>query len=191
MAWIRTIPWDEADGVLREAYDWQAERLGAPAEFTQLGSLYPEITYERLRLYRAVEGCPSRLSGIERQAAALATSAVNRTGHCASGLRLKLADMGADPAWIEAVWRDPDTARSGTARLDAVVQHAVALSRDPAAMTEAHLDALREHGLDDLDLLDLNNMVAYYNYINRVVNGLGLRSEMKTVHEATQALPAT
>jgi uncharacterized peroxidase-related enzyme len=189
MVWITTIPWTDAEGVLREAYDWQAERLGAPAEFTQLGSLYPEIVYERLRMYRAVEGCPSGLSDVERQAAALATSAVNRTAHCASGLRLKLGALGADAAWIDAMWEDPDTAASGDGRLDAIVRHAVLLSRRPGDVRAADLDALRAHGLSDLDLLDLNNMVAYYNYVNRVANGLGLHSEMLSLHEATRALP--
>ena len=42
----------------------------------------------------------------------------------------------------------------------------------------ADLDELRAHGLSDLDLVDLNNMIAYYNYINRVVNGLGLDTVM-------------
>ena len=50
---------------------------------------------------------------------------------------------------------------------------------------------LRNHGLDDLALLDLNNMVAYYNYINRVVMGMGIRSVMDTTHEATRALPGS
>ena len=30
---------------------------------------------------------------------------------------------------------------------------------------------------------------SYYNYINRVVMGLGLRSEIATAHEATNAVP--
>ena len=47
MTWIRTIAWPEADGQLKEAYDWQAAALGSPAEFTILGSLYPAIVEER------------------------------------------------------------------------------------------------------------------------------------------------
>ena len=47
-AWIATIPWHEADGLLREAYDWQAAKLGEPTEFTQLGSLAPELVMLRL-----------------------------------------------------------------------------------------------------------------------------------------------
>ena len=59
----------------------------------------------------------------------------------------------------------------------------------PAAVTQDDLDPLRDHGLSDLDILDLNNMVAYYAYINRVVMGLGLRSVMTSTREATSAVP--
>ena len=41
----------------------------------------------------------------------------------------------------------------------------------------------------DLDILDLNNLVAYYCYTNRVANGLGLKTEIGTTREATLALP--
>ena len=44
------------------------------------------------------------------------------------------------------------------------------------------------HGLDDVDLVDLNNIVAYYAYINRVANGLGLFSEIPEAH-ARGAVP--
>src|SRR5712691_3366037 len=71
MAWIRTIPREDATGTLKEAYDWQAKRLGEPTEFTQLGSLYPELVMQRLHLYKTVEACPSGLSPVERQLAAL------------------------------------------------------------------------------------------------------------------------
>jgi hypothetical protein len=40
-------------------------------------------------------------------------------------------------------------------------------------MSDVDVDGLRNLGLSDLTL-DLNNIVAYYNYINRVANGLGL-----------------
>lgn len=189
MSWIRTIPWDEADGDLRDAYDWQARSLGEPAEFTMLGSLYPAITEERLRLYRAVEGCPSDLSEIERQSAALVASTINSTAHCASGLRLKLASLGLDDAVLDMIEATPHDVTTGEARFDAICAHAAKLTATPSDMTADDLDRLREFGLDDLDLLDLNNIVAYYCYINRVVMGLGLRSVMSTTHEATSAVP--
>ena len=189
MAWIETVSWPDAEGPLRDAYDWQAAALGEPAEFTMLGSLYPPIVEERLRLYRTVEQCPSQLSAIERQSAALVTSRLNGTDHCASGLRLKLESLGLGAEVLDAIDADPAGVQSGDDRLDAVCAYAAKLSQSPAAVTEDDLGPLREHGLSDLDILDLNNMVAYYAYINRVVMGLGLRSVMTSTHQATSAVP--
>jgi uncharacterized peroxidase-related enzyme len=189
MAWIRTVPWNEATGLLKEAYDWQAAKLGEPSEYTLLGSLYPEIVYERLRLYKTVEGCPSGLSPIERQVAALVTSVLNQTPHCTSGLRLKLESLGMDPALLAAICEDPRTARSGDARLDAILAYAVKLTLEPGKMARGDVDALRAQDLSDLDILDLNNMVGYYCYTNRVSNGLGLTTTLTSVREATLALP--
>lgn len=186
--WIETVPWDDAEGELADAYAWQAKALGEPAEFTMLGSLYPPIVTERLELYRTVEQCPSALSQIERQAAAYVVSLLNGTDHCASGLRIKLRSFGAGEQ-VEAIDAAPSGPDTGDRRLDAICAHAAKLTSSPTAMTKADLVELRSHGLSDLDLVDLNNMVAYYNYINRVVMGLGLRSVMTTTHEATKALP--
>jgi uncharacterized protein YciW len=80
---------------------------------------------------------------------------------------------------------------TGERRYDTICGHAAKLTSRPTEMTEADIDALRAVGLDDLDVLDLNNMVSYYNYINRIVMGLGLRSTMSTEHEATHAVPST
>ena len=54
-----------AEGRLKEAYDWQAQRLGEPTEYTQLGSLHPELVYERLRLYKVVDQLESGLTDTE------------------------------------------------------------------------------------------------------------------------------
>ena len=189
MAWIDTVPWADAEGPLRDAYDWQAAALGEPAEFTMLGSLYPAIVEERLRLYRTVEHCPSQLTPIERQSAALVTSRLNGTDHCASGLRLKLESLGLATAVLDAIDADPASVDSGDGRFDAICAYASKLTRSPDAVVQDDVDRLREHGLSDLDILDLNNMVAYYAYINRVVMGLGLRSVMTTTQQATSAVP--
>jgi uncharacterized peroxidase-related enzyme len=189
MAWIDTVPWDESEGTLRDAYDWQAAALGEPAEFTMLGSLYPDLVEERLRFYRVAENCPSELAQTERQAAALVTSRLNGTDHCASGLRLKLESLGLSAGILDAIDADPAHVETGDRRLDAICAHAAKLTSTPTEMTETDVAMLRGVGLSDLDIVDLNNMVAYYCYINRVVMGLGLRSVMSTTHEATRAVP--
>lgn len=71
----------------------------------------------------------------------------------------------------------------------AIVAYAKKLTLTPGEITEQDIEALREAGFGDLEILDLNNIVAYYNYINRVANGLGLRTEIATAKEALGAVP--
>ncbi|HET7855939.1 MAG TPA: NAD(P)H-hydrate epimerase [Gaiellaceae bacterium] len=62
-------------------------------------------------------------------------------------------------------------------RLRALLAYALKLTRTPAAMTREDLDALREHRLDDRAIVDANQVVAYFNYVNRVADGLGVELE--------------
>jgi uncharacterized peroxidase-related enzyme len=188
MPWIATVDWAAAAGVLKEAYDWQAASLGEVSEFTQLGSLYPDLVMERLRLYRVVEGAPSALSPVERRLAAYVASSLNETPHCASGLVHRLADLDVSAELMDSAAQHPMALDSGDGRLDAIAAYAARLTREPGGVTQADVERLREAGLDDLAILDLNNIVAYYNYINRVANGLGLKTEIPADH-ARRALP--
>jgi NAD(P)H-hydrate epimerase len=58
-----------------------------------------------------------------------------------------------------------------------LLAYALKLTRTPAATTQEDVDALREHGLDDRAIVDANQVVAYYNYVNRVADGLGVELE--------------
>ena len=54
---------------------------------------------------------------------------------------------------------------------------AVKLTETPAATNDAEIDALREAGFSDRDILDIVEVVAYYAYANRIADGLGLETE--------------
>jgi len=59
----------------------------------------------------------------------------------------------------------------------AMCEYAVTLTRDPGGTTRADLDGLREAGLGAREVIDLNQVVAYFNYVNRVAQGLGVTLE--------------
>jgi uncharacterized peroxidase-related enzyme len=181
-AWVTTVAPEEADGLLKEAYDWQAQRLGEPTEYTQLGSLHPELVYERLRLYKVVDQLESGLTDTEKHAVVYVTSVLNQTPHCASGARHKLELEGVSDELVTQLADDPLAARTGSTRLDEIVRYTVILARSPGAIGENDIDALRRAGLSDADIVALNNLAAYYSYTNRVATGLGLRSEVPAAH---------
>lgn len=62
-------------------------------------------------------------------------------------------------------------------RLQALCTYALKLTREPAAVTEADVAALRAVGLDDRAIVDANQVVSYFNYVNRIADGLGVELE--------------
>lgn len=64
-----------------------------------------------------------------------------------------------------------------TPRLRALLQFAERLALQPGSVRSEHLDALREHGLDDRAISDAVQVVSYFSYINRVADGLGVDLE--------------
>jgi alkylhydroperoxidase family enzyme len=51
------------------------------------------------------------------------------------------------------------------------------VTRAPAATREQDVESLRRHGLSDRDILDGVQVIAYFNYINRVADALGVEPE--------------
>ncbi|MGQ0554113.1 MAG: hypothetical protein ACT4PU_12945 [Planctomycetota bacterium] len=62
-------------------------------------------------------------------------------------------------------------------RLRALLQYAERLALRPAETSEAHITALREAGLDDRAIHDAAQAAAYFAYINRIADGLGVDLE--------------
>jgi len=80
-------------------------------------------------------------------------------------------DDAAREALALAVGRDWREAQLSP--LDAALAaYAEKLTRAPATVTESDLAALRKFGLDDVALHDAVQVVAYFNYINRIADAL-------------------
>ncbi len=52
--------------------------------------------------------------------------------------------------------------------------YAEKLTRTPGAMDVADVDALRAEGFGDRDVLQICQVVAYFNWVNRMADGLGV-----------------
>ena len=77
---------------------------------------------------------------------------------------------------MHAIARDWRTARLNPVD-SALCAYAEKLTSHPAAMTAADVAALRQVGLDDVAIHDATQVIAYFNYINRVANALGVERE--------------
>jgi uncharacterized peroxidase-related enzyme len=59
----------------------------------------------------------------------------------------------------------------------ALLAFAEKLTREPARMSPSDLDQLRQEGFSDRAIHDAVQAIAYFNYINRVADGLGVDLE--------------
>lgn len=59
----------------------------------------------------------------------------------------------------------------------AMLAFAERLTRAPWASGPDAVDELRRHGFDDRDIHDIVQVAAYFNYINRIADGLGVEPE--------------
>ena len=92
-----------------------------------------------------------------------------------------LARETGDSSLAEAVasgrWQELDE------RTRALCAYAVKLTRTPGEMIEDDLSRLRELGLDDRAIVDANQVVSYFNYVNRIADGLGVELEAEWPQE--------
>lgn len=58
-----------------------------------------------------------------------------------------------------------------------MLDYAVKLTREPWTMTAEDVAALRRAGFEDAAILDINQVAAYYAFVNRLADGLGVEIE--------------
>ena len=59
----------------------------------------------------------------------------------------------------------------------ALLEYAVKLTERPSEMKRSDVVKLREHGFDDLAIHDLCAITAYFAFVNRIADGLGVELE--------------
>ena len=74
---------------------------------------------------------------------------------------------------IETDWRSAGLSE----QREAMLTYAVKLTVSPGDMERPDVDALREAGFNDRDVLDIAEITAYYAYANRIADGLGIDTE--------------
>ena len=116
----------------------------------------------------------SGLSRTERELIAVAVSAANECLYCtiAHGAALRVLSKNAVIAdQVTANYRHADL----TPREAALVEFAVKVTREPAKVDAADLEALKTHGLSDADVWDAGAIAAFFNLSNRMATMAGLR----------------
>ena len=173
MSWIDEIEISEADGRLAEIYQELVEKRGKVSNILKVHSLRPEAMSGHLDLYMTLMFGRSGLSRAEREAIGVVVSAENDCAYCVNHHTEALRRFIKDEETLSMLMT-ADGLETLEPRLSNIVRHAEKLTSAPEAMTESDLGELRAVGLSDRDILDLTLIAAYFNFVNRLVLGLGV-----------------
>ncbi len=174
------LPWvvdETATGLLKHEYEAAVSRVGKVWHIVRAMSLNPAALQASMRLYTAlVHRSSRRLGRAEREMIAVVVSQVN---DCHYSVQSHLHDLRAVLDDDELIDRFATDWR--TAGLPPHTQAALALAekitRTPSQVRQDDIRELRRLGFADPDIHDIVQIAAYFNYLNRVADGLGVPPE--------------
>lgn len=181
MTWIKTVPDEAASGRLKILYDRIRSPDGQIDNIMQAHSLRPHTMDGHMALYKQVlHHASNSLPKWFLEAVGFYVSVLNSCAYCAEHHFAGMARLIGDAARAEAIRAaceadDPAAAFEG-AEL-AAMNYARALTRDTGSLSEANIVQLRDAGMDDGEILELNQVTAYFAYANRTVLGLGVNTQ--------------
>ncbi len=132
----------------------------------------PEILRQRSAAFNAIMYAPGGMPRSERELSTAVVSRINGCVYCASVHAQRFEQLAKRNDSIKQVFTEPRTAGT-TDREKAIVQFSIQLTEHPEAVCATDIQALKDVGLTDAEVLDLIHSVAIFAWANRLMLNLG------------------
>ena len=180
-AWIKMIEDDEADEILKVFLDQVRTPHGTVDNVMRAHSLRPHTMEGHVVLYKSVLHNPDNtlplwfLEVVASYVSILNNCEYSLSHHFTNARLLIGEDARTDVIRASLDARRPEDAFDGKEL--ALLIYAGKLTLEVGTMVEADVIAVRSAGADDGEILEVNQVCAYFNYSNRLLNGLGITTE--------------
>lgn len=180
-AWIRMLSDEEADPQLCEVLALARTPHGTVDNVMRVHSLRPATMRGHVVLYRAaLHDDGNTLPPWLQETVSSYVSILNHCPYSLANHWRNARHLIGDEARADAIEtalanRRPEDVFDG-AEL-ALMRYAEKLTLHPGDMVEEDVAALRAAGLDDGEILEANQVIGYFNYVNRCLNGLGVTTD--------------
>jgi len=182
MAFIDVVTPQQAGGRLGTVYQRVQAPDGQVDNVLQAHSLRPHTLEGHMALYKAVlHHSGNHLPEWYLEAVGALVSRLNGCAYClshhAAGLQRLLAEASRDSDAYLMALEQTQPGEPFTDREQLGLAYAKKLTHVPGLVEEADIQALRDAGFNDGEILELNQVAAYFAYANRTVSGLGVDTE--------------
>ena len=181
MTWINTISYEEATGKVKQLY----EQIKGPDNnidnIMMAHSLRPHTMEGHMAIYKNVlHNSKNTLSKWLLEALGVYVSIINRCDYCIEhhfvGMNRLLNDAQRSNKIRDAL--ESNNLEEAFVNQDlAAMRYARKLTKTPEKISSQDIESMRKLGLSDGEILEVNQVVSYFNYANRMVLVLGINKE--------------
>ncbi len=182
MTWITTIGYESATGKLRKLYDCVKGPDNNVDNIMLSHSLRPHSMEGHMAIYKyCLHHTGNTLPKWYLECIGAYVSSLNGCDYCVEhhfqGMRRLVNDDARSSALRFSIEADAIRGAPLDAREIAGMAYARKLTVDPAGVVESDIIALRDAGLIDGEILEINQVTSYFCYANRTVLGLGVNTQ--------------
>ncbi len=179
--YIKIIDFDQAEGELKKIYEDLIESRGKLAEVHKIQSLNPESIVRHMDLYMTIMFGKSPLKRAQREMMAVVVSAANDCEYCVLHHAEALLRYWKDEEKVELLsgdYRKLDLNEQDQLFCE-LAEH---LTRSPSGIDyQGSIEPLKKAGITDREILDAVLVISYFNFVNRMVMGLGVEPSPEEV----------
>ena len=182
MSWIKTIAYEKADSKLKALYDRVKGPNNNVDNIMMMHSLRPHSMEGHMAIYKYV--LHHRDNTIDKwflETLGVWVSTLNKCDYCVEHHFAGLKRLLNDDAKANQIRSAIDTNKIENAPLEnrqkTAMEYARKLTNNPGSIREENIEKLRADGFTDGEILEINQVCAYFNYANRTVLGLGCSTE--------------
>jgi len=178
MSWIHIIPFDKATGKLKSIYNKIKGPNNQIDNVLGIHSLRPHTLTGHVSLYKnTLHHASNTFPNWFLELLGTYTSFINKCDYCYEHHFAGMKRFLNDDAKADAIKQhiENNSLASILSKKEMVlVNYAQKLTFTAADLTREDIDEIRSFGYDDGEILEVNQVVSYFNYANRTVLGLGV-----------------
>lgn len=181
MSWIKTISYSEAGSALKRIYDKVKGPNNNVDNVLMIHSLRPHSLTGHMAIYKNVlHNSNNTIPKWFLESLGVYVSRLNKCDYCVEhhfyGLKRLLDNDEKSTSFLTAVNNDSLDTYFDQKEF-AAVQYAKKLTLALSEIEEQDVEQLRSEGYTDGEILEINQVVSYFNYVNRTVVGLGVNTK--------------
>lgn len=180
MTWIKTIPYIQAEGPLLKLYNQVKGPDNNVDNIMLAHSLRPHTMQGHMTIYKYTLHHPKNtIKKWFLECVGVYVSLLNECYYCVdhhfAGMSRLIGDQSqADLIKEELLNRDHKILDK---KQQLALDYAAELTKSPGEMGQQIIEAMRGKGWNDGEILEINQVAAYFNYANRTVLGLGVHTK--------------